>query len=124
MLIFLNRNGLDCDRQRAVIRGGNWNNGANAGPFYANLNNGPSNVNNNIGFRCCNSLQARFMVFTEMMNSARRTTSIQIQAEKPNIIIAKGAFIPSNFAPPLLLKIQRLVNGGCWLNTAGFSHKK
>lgn len=38
---------------KAVQRGGNWNNGANAGPFCANLNNAPSNVNNNIGFRCC-----------------------------------------------------------------------
>ena len=38
---------------RAVKRGGNWNNGANAGPFCANLNNAPSNTNYNIGFRCC-----------------------------------------------------------------------
>jgi len=38
---------------RAVQRGGNWNNGANAGPFCANLNNAPSNTNYNIGFRCC-----------------------------------------------------------------------
>lgn len=35
-----------------VQRGGNWNNGANAGPFSANLNNAPSDLNNNIGFRC------------------------------------------------------------------------
>ncbi|HLD55022.1 MAG TPA: hypothetical protein VJB35_02055 [Candidatus Nanoarchaeia archaeon] len=39
---------------RAVLRGGNWNNGALAGPFCANLNNAPTNTNNNIGFRCCN----------------------------------------------------------------------
>lgn len=38
---------------RAVKRGGNWNNGANAGPFSANLNNAPTNTNYNIGFRCC-----------------------------------------------------------------------
>jgi hypothetical protein len=35
-----------------VIRGGNWDNGANAGVFAFNANNGPSNWNNNIGFRC------------------------------------------------------------------------
>jgi len=35
-----------------VIRGGNWDNGANAGVFAFNANNGPSNVNDNIGFRC------------------------------------------------------------------------
>jgi len=38
---------------KAVKRGGNWNNGANAGPFCSNLNNGATNTNNNIGFRCC-----------------------------------------------------------------------
>ncbi len=33
------------------IRGGNWNNGANAGLFNLNLNNVRSNANTNIGFR-------------------------------------------------------------------------
>jgi hypothetical protein len=33
------------------IRGGNWNNGANAGVFNLNLNNPRSNVNTNIGRR-------------------------------------------------------------------------
>jgi hypothetical protein len=32
-------------------RGGNWNNGGNAGVFALNLNNHRSNANNNIGFR-------------------------------------------------------------------------
>ena len=51
----------DWDRLKgAVNRGGNWNNGANAGLFYANLNNEPSNSNTNIGFRCCNSLRENF----------------------------------------------------------------
>ena len=36
----------------AFLRGGNWNNGANAGAFTLNLNNAPTNTNNNIGFRC------------------------------------------------------------------------
>ena len=34
-----------------MYRGGNWNNGANAGVFYLNGNNARSNVNVNIGFR-------------------------------------------------------------------------
>ena len=42
-------------RFAAFIRGGNWNNGANAGVFALNLNNAPSNSNTNIGFRCCTS---------------------------------------------------------------------
>ena len=36
----------------ALIRGGNWNNGTNAGVFAVNANNNPLNSNNNIGFRC------------------------------------------------------------------------
>ena len=36
----------------AAIRGGNWNNGTNAGLFNANLNNDSSNANNDIGARC------------------------------------------------------------------------
>lgn len=36
---------------RLPIRGGNWNNGSNAGLFALNLNNARSNVNSNIGFR-------------------------------------------------------------------------
>ena len=36
----------------AGLRGGNWNNGTQAGAFALNLNNAPSNSNNNIGFRC------------------------------------------------------------------------
>jgi len=35
----------------APIRGGNWNNGSNAGVFNLNLNNDRSNANSNIGFR-------------------------------------------------------------------------
>ncbi|UQZ83340.1 hypothetical protein SK3146_02527 [Paenibacillus konkukensis] len=37
--------------RKLPIRGGNWNNGANAGVFALNLNNPRSNVNTNIGFR-------------------------------------------------------------------------
>lgn len=36
----------------AFLRGGNWNNGANAGAFTLNLNNAPANSDTNIGFRC------------------------------------------------------------------------
>ena len=36
----------------ALLRGGNFNNGTNAGPLTVNGNNAPSNWNNNIGFRC------------------------------------------------------------------------
>lgn len=38
---------------RAAIRGGNFNNGADAGVFALNLNNAPSNANYNIGFSAC-----------------------------------------------------------------------
>ena len=39
----------------AALRGGNWDNGTDAGLFAVNLNNGPSNWNTNNGFRCCRS---------------------------------------------------------------------
>jgi formylglycine-generating enzyme required for sulfatase activity len=47
-LLLLNGDNL----KRGFIRGGNWNNTSNAGAFNLNLNNSPSNRNNNIGFRC------------------------------------------------------------------------
>lgn len=37
--------------KRFPLRGGNWNNGANAGLGYLNLNNSRVNANSNIGFR-------------------------------------------------------------------------
>ena len=40
---------------RAVIRGGYWPHGADAGPFCANLNLAPTLVSSSIGFRCCSS---------------------------------------------------------------------
>ena len=45
------------------IRGGNWNNGSNAGAFTLNLNNAPTDTNTNIGFRVARSLSStvRFM---------------------------------------------------------------
>jgi hypothetical protein len=36
---------------RCPYRGGNWNNGGNAGVFNVNLNNPRSNVNDNLGGR-------------------------------------------------------------------------
>jgi len=40
---------------KAVLRGGGWNNGANAGPFCGGLNFAPADTDNKIGFRCCSS---------------------------------------------------------------------
>ncbi|MBS1983536.1 MAG: hypothetical protein JST16_05130 [Bdellovibrionales bacterium] len=36
----------------AALRGGDWNNGTNDGVLTLNMNNAPSNVNSNVGFRC------------------------------------------------------------------------
>ena len=46
-----------------MYRGGNWNNGGNAGVFYANGNNPRSNYNTNIGFR------PAFVRFSEICDS-------------------------------------------------------
>ncbi|NNV06198.1 hypothetical protein ETC03_07025 [Geobacillus sp. MMMUD3] len=37
--------------ERVAIRGGNWDNGSNAGVFALNLNNPRSNSNHDISFR-------------------------------------------------------------------------
>ncbi len=44
---------------RSGLRGGRWNNGSNAGVFALNLNNAPSNSNNNISFHLGNSNSTR-----------------------------------------------------------------
>lgn len=53
-----------CSRKgkpNAFLRGGNWNNETNAGAFALNLNNSPTNTNNNIGFRCASDQQSARM---------------------------------------------------------------
>ncbi len=89
-VIFLNRKGLNCDQRRAVIRGGDWNNGAIDGPFCANLNNAPTNANNNIGFRCCNRSQSQICIFTEIANRVGdlhqfKSWSQYLKNTRPNI---------------------------------------
>jgi len=70
-------------RGRAVYRGGNWNNGSNAGLFYINLNNAPGDSNNNIGFRCCSSHASQIPCFYGNREQSKCTgTSIHSQAEK------------------------------------------
>lgn len=44
-----------------MYRGGNWNNGSNAGVFYLNGNNSRSNANTNIGFRAALALFVYFL---------------------------------------------------------------
>ena len=46
------------------MNGGNWSNGANAGLFYLNVNNAPSNANSNIGARLAMDNSARNGVVT------------------------------------------------------------
>ncbi len=45
------RVGLEASGARVVYRGGNANNGSNAGAGYVNVNNGLTNTNANIGSR-------------------------------------------------------------------------
>ena len=50
------------DAISAAIRGGNFNNVANAGVFALNLNNSTSNANYNISFRACKRLRQKAQV--------------------------------------------------------------
>jgi hypothetical protein len=78
-------------KYRAAIRGGNWNNGANAGCFNLNLNNAPSNTNTNIGFRCCqySLLLGQNKISTDISQSQKTTDLIPfrigVKAERENI---------------------------------------
>lgn len=64
-----------------MYRGGNWNNGANAGVFYLNGNNARSISNANIGFR---PALASFVIVCEL-RPGRNTE-------------AKGAYFPADKA--------------------------
>lgn len=46
---------------RVFLRGGNWNNGSNAGAFALNLNWSGTTSNNNVGFRCARYLPHKFV---------------------------------------------------------------
>jgi hypothetical protein len=59
--------------KRGFIRGGNWNNGTNAGAFTLNLNNTPTNTNSNIGFRVARSLK----LHERLLCTARRECRLQ-----------------------------------------------
>ncbi|MCF7910498.1 reverse transcriptase/maturase family protein [Candidatus Pacearchaeota archaeon] len=83
---------------RAVKRGGNWNNGANAGPFCANLNNAPTNTNYNIGFRC-------YLGFLALAEFLRKFCKLEMQLQLQSAIAENmrrdspffGGISPMNF---------------------------
>jgi len=54
---------------RSFYRGGNYNNGANAGLFYSNGNNARSNSNGNIGFRSASSLDRQKPAHCQMFQA-------------------------------------------------------
>jgi len=60
---------------RGFIRGGNWNNGTNAGAFALNLNNTPTDTNTNIGFRVARSLRLVLGLPGTKRRSARHATA-------------------------------------------------
>jgi len=62
-------------------RGGNWNNGSNAGLFYLNLNNLRSNSNNNIGFRPA-LLRCQIRIAQGLYDSAGRKGASFLSAEE------------------------------------------
>lgn len=53
----------ECRRPSCVADfGGNWNNGSNVGAFNRNLNNAPSNANDNVGSRLFRAAEIFFSV--------------------------------------------------------------
>jgi RNA-directed DNA polymerase len=88
---------------RLPIRGGNWNNGANAGVFNLNLNNARSNANTNIGFR----------------PALRQRQKLAAYGRRPGTSL-KGSAIPGQ-APKYLNRLERGSSLRAKLRRAGFS---
>lgn len=100
---------------KRALRGGNWNNGANAGLFNLNLNNVATNANNNIGLRSAfgNSQKLHFqgnvisaiskgiLVLADKMFIALcdRTTAKKIETS------ISGVVIPFNYGVNLPMEI-------------------
>ncbi|WP_279132736.1 hypothetical protein [Barnesiella intestinihominis] len=61
--------GIYCEK--AALCGGNWNDDLIAGPFYANLNNAPSNSNTNIGAALSYPLTSHLMQYISSQGSDR-----------------------------------------------------
>ena len=72
-------------RGRCVYRGGNWNNGVNAGVFYLNGNNSRSNSNTNIGFRSALALLAYVLRVTAFAGAQRQKGRIS-RPTRPKMI--------------------------------------
>lgn len=76
-----------CYKFFALLGGGNWNNGVQAGARAVNLNNYPWNVNTNIGARCARDLviigvllygaTAQLMQFTISQNASPVLTAFR-----------------------------------------------
>lgn len=81
-----------------VYNGGNWSNGANAGPFYLNVNNAPSNSNTNIGARLANdnrqmSIASRGVDQRVSFGAAIQTDQVEDErARAADISVARAAY--------------------------------
>lgn len=73
-----------------ALRGGNWNNGSNAGVFAVNLNNDRTNTNSNIGFRpaLCFSKKARRVKATALAPVLNKKEGISTLREQRKTQIA------------------------------------
>ena len=94
-----------------MYRGGNWNNGANAGVFYLNGNNSRSNVNTNIGFRAALALFVYFL-------RAKAQQKHQIHARAALPVEATGDTEQTAQAGRCLLCGQKGGSGSCGVATA------
>ena len=103
--------GLHLTLVRAFNRGGNWNNGVNAGVFSLNLNNTPENTNSNLGFRCVRYVFAYFVREREQYRYGG-TSGSQIHTD---VIRLLDTYVPcarrkiSDPYPGLVLVLQVIV---------------
>ena len=77
------------DRAGVLLSGGNWNNGLKAGVSYRNANNGPTNVNTNIG----RHVDLKTLLRSPEQRSVQNQSDlVKHKATHPGVLVHNGRF--------------------------------
>lgn len=92
-----------------MYRGGNWNNGANAGVFALNGNNSRANSNTNIGFRSALALFAYVLRATARRErQGKRDAFPGRQGQRKKLVQPAGGLKPEAAGKPRRLAAPAL----------------
>ncbi len=90
---------------RMCNRGGNWNNGSNAGLLYSNLNNGRGNSNSNIGFRPAFHTARRLLVTASNPVHSNKETVSTLREQRKTQPAGEVCHHPHGISSPALFLI-------------------